>query len=73
MAAIDETLIVRVGCLGMTYEGVGLKSLAAKHNADPHEVTEQFIDQMTEAFKDALRAAQPFMASYLQEKYHVGQ
>lgn len=71
MTAIDETLIVRVGCLGMADEGVGLKILTARHNANPHEVTEAFLEQITEAFKDALRAAQPQIASYLQEKYRV--
>lgn len=71
MTAIDETLIVKVSCLGMTFEGVGVRGLIAKHNADPSEVTDQFLDQITEAFKEALGDAQPKIAQYLQEKYRV--
>lgn len=71
MTAIDETLIVKISCLGMPFEGIGVRGLAAKHNADPREVTEEFMDQITEAFKEALRDAQPKIAKYLEEKYRV--
>lgn len=69
MAAIDETLIVKVSILGMESEGIGVRGLAAPHGADGEETSQRFVDLMVEAFKEALDDIFPKVDKHLEEKY----